>query len=193
MPSWNGRIGSRLQFLPPAVPPAPVNADRILAAIRSEARARGAKGRIGAYSSDGAAVALGAGGVGRPGLPLQPPTHVADFLAMPLDVFIGVAYDHLLGRDPDPEGGGHYQRMLLRGRLTRIEVLGRLAFSAEGRKHAKPVPGLALAFLAATFYRVPVAGPVAGWIAMLLRVPAHWRDRTTIEAIALADGSWMKR
>jgi hypothetical protein len=68
-------------------PTAAPDIDRILEAIRSEASARGARGRMGAYSTD------------------LPPTAA---------------------------GAAHRQRGLLRGRMTRIEVLGRLAFSPEG-------------------------------------------------------------
>jgi O-antigen chain-terminating methyltransferase len=165
--------------------------DRILEAIRAEARARGSKGRVGMYSTD-IAVA-GAAPAASHGLHLLETTHAADFLALPLDVFLGDAYRAALGRDPDPAGAAHYQRMLLRGRITRIEVLGRLALSAEGRRSGLSIPGLVPAFLAATFYRIPLAGPVAAVLARALKLPPHWQDRSAIEAIALATGSWMKR
>jgi hypothetical protein len=45
----------------------------------------------------------------------------------------------------------------------------------------------------ATFYRLPVVGPVAALVARALRLPAHWQDRSGLEASALATGVWMKR
>ena len=169
--------------------------DRILEAIRAEARARGSKARVGGYPVEAAAApsAPATVQVASHGLHPLESTHVADFLALPLDLFIGDAYRAALGRDPDPAGGAHYQRMLLRGRLTRIEVLGRLAYSAEGRASGLSVPGLFPAFAFAMIYRIPVAGPAVAVLARLLRLPAHWQDRFAIEAAALASGTWAKR
>ena len=113
--------------------------DRILDAIRAEARARGSKGPLGIYSKEApahATVAMSAGS----GLPAPDIGHVGDFLALPLDVFLPLAYRHLLGRDIDPGGGAHYQRQLLRGRLTRVEVLARLRYSPEGRARSQRLP-----------------------------------------------------
>jgi O-antigen chain-terminating methyltransferase len=172
-------------------PPSSQEIDHILDAIRSEARARGSKGRVGAYSTElpaGSTVQVASYGL----LPVKA-VHVADFLALPLDVFLEGAYRHILGRDPDTAGAAHYQRALLRGRLTRIEVLGRLGFSSEARKRGSALPGLAIAFMLASGYRVPIVGPLAAWLARLLRLPAHWQDRSTLEAAALATGHWMKR
>ena len=178
--------------------PAPaIDIDRILEAIRAEARARGSKGRVGAYSTEvPAGPGTSSGGtvvVATHGLPGYEPRRAADFLALPLDVFIGAAYRSVLGRDPDPGGAMHFQQALLSGRLTRMEMLGRLRYSPEGRARGVRVPGLAAAALLATLYRFPVAGPLLGLLAWLLRLPPHLRDRSTLEATAHASGSWMKR
>lgn len=165
--------------------------DRILEAIRAEARARGSKAaQLGGYSSDARA---GLVQVASYGMAPLPPKHVADFLALPLDAFIGSAYREILGREPDAAGAAHYQRLMLRGTLTRIEVLGRLSFSPEARRRGSAARGIVPAFALALAYRVPVLGPLAALAARALRLPPHWQDRSTIEAIALASGSWMKR
>lgn len=127
------------------------------------------------------------------GLPRLDVTHVADFLALPLDEFIAEAYRQVLGREPDALGLANYQRYLLRGRFTRIEVLGVLWLSPEGRRRGNRVTGLALAFFIAVFYRLPLAGPVAALVTRALRLPAHWQDRSHLESAALASGAWMKR
>jgi hypothetical protein len=162
--------------------PSSPDIDRILEAIRAEARARGSKGRVGTYST----LPDSGGRIAGHGMTWLETKHVADFISMPVDVFIEAAYGHLLGRDPDPAGEAHYRRALLRGKLTRIEVLGRLKFSPEGRRRGQAVPGLVIAFLLATGYRVPIAGPLAGLAARLLCLPAHWQDRTTLEAAPLS-------
>ncbi len=179
--------------MPPAPAPA-VDVDRILEAIRAEARIRGSRGPVGGYSTavnetPSAARVL----VATHGLPAHDPHHVADYLAMPLDVLVPTAYRIILGREPDPHGAAYFQRALLRGHLTRIEMLGRLAFSPEGRKRGVGVPGLLIAFALAMAYRVPLAGALLALAALALRFPAHWRDRSTIEATANATGAWMKR
>lgn len=170
--------------------PATPDIDRILRAIRTEASSRGSSHPIGSYGSEPLPGALY---MTSHGLPRPDANHAADFLVLPLDVFLVEAYSKFLGRAPDAEGAAHYQRALLRGRLTRIEVLGRLAYSPEGRARKSSVPGLAPAFLLATAYRIPVAGPLLALLARLLRVPAHWQDRSVLEATALASGTWMKR
>lgn len=168
--------------------PSSPDIDRIIDAIRAEARARGS--RAGPAAHLPARGSISAASHGMPSLPVQ---HVADFLALPLDAFIDAAYRHILGREPDAEGAGHYQRALLRGRLTRIEMLGRLHFSPEGRMRGSALPGVAFAFILATCYRVPVAGPLLALAARALRLPAHWQDRSVLEATALASGAWMRR
>lgn len=177
------------------MPPASRNdIDRILEAIRTEAKARGSKARVGAFSTEMPASGGAVVQVASYGLPPLPSTHVADYLALPLDAFLGEAYRGALGRDPDPSGAAHYQRKLLRGALTRIEVLGRLSFSSEGRRSRCSVPGLLPAFLLATAYRLlPVVGPALALVARALNFPAHWQDRSAIESAAIATGSWMKR
>lgn len=171
--------------------PATPDIDRILEAIRAEARARGSKSGVGAYSTDVPGAVAGHGT--SHGLPMLDPRSAGDFLSLPLDVFLGSAYRRLLGREADSGGATHYQRALLNGRLTRIEVLGRLALSPEGRRRGNPLPGLLPAFILASAYRIPLAGPLLGLVARALRLPAHWQDRSGLEAAALAAGTWMKR
>ncbi len=165
--------------------------DRILEAIRTEARARRSTARAGAYSGG----ALGADTRAEShGIQQPEAQHVADYLALPLDTFMVQAYRASLGRDPDPAGAAHYQRMMLRGRISRVELLGRLAFSPESRRRGVPrIPGVGLAFIFALAYRVPLVGALAAWLVRAARLPAHLQDRSAIEAAALASGTWMKR
>lgn len=171
--------------------PASAEIDRILDAIRAEARARGSKGRVGTYATDEGIAGLVH--VASHGMAAPEARHAADFLALPLDVFLAQAYQLILGRPADPPGIAHYQRALLRGTLTRMEVLGRLRFSPEGRAYGSVVRGVALSFLLATGYRIPVVGPLAALLARALGLPSHCQDRSRVEATALAAGGWMKR
>jgi hypothetical protein len=164
--------------------PSTSDLDRIVHALAAEARARKSPERDVARPSQ-----PGPGAAPATGFPYLEATHAADFLAMPLDAFINEAYMKLLGRPPDAGGSAHYRRGLLRGRLTRIEVLGRIAYSGEGRRRGLSLPGLAPAFALATAYRIPVAGPLLAIVSRALRLPAHWQDRSTLEAIALSSNN----
>src|SRR5690606_27955875 len=97
---------SRSPMRQPGVP----DIDRILDAIRAEARARGSQGLVGSYGADPAGTVLRESH----GLAAPDVRHVADYLALPPDVFLQLAYRQCLGRDPDAGGAAHYQRALLR-------------------------------------------------------------------------------
>lgn len=162
----------------PASPPPDL--DRILAAIREEAQRRGARERPG---SD---LRTLPGGVPawlrRPTL-AGDPRHVRDFLALGSEGLLDAAYRTLLNRPPDPKGAANYRRALRTGRRTKIEVLGRIRFSGEGRRHGVTIPGLLPALAFALAYRIPIVGAVLAGAAALLRLPAHLRDRATLERI----------
>jgi hypothetical protein len=166
--------------------PSPRDLDHIVHALHAEARARKSPEREMARPAEPTRSAARVTSL--PPLEVQ---HVADFLALPLDAFVNQAYVRFLGRLPDAGGATYYRRGMLRGRLTRIEVLGRIAYSAEGRRRGVSLPGLAPAFVLATAYRIPIAGPILAIFARLLRLPAHCQDRSTLEATALASSTWM--
>ncbi len=161
--------------------PSPPDLDRILAAIREEARRRGARER------PGADVRTSTGGqpswLRRPAL-AGDPRHVRDFLALGSEGLLDAAYRTLLNRPPDPRGAARYRHALRTGRRTKIEVLGRIRFSREGRRHGVAIPGLLPAFAFALAYRVPIAGAVLAGASALLRLPAHLRDRAPLERVA---------
>lgn len=161
--------------------PSPPDLDRILAAIREEAQRRGARERPG---SDLRALPGGPPSwVRRPALAGEP-RHVCDFLALGSEGLLDAAYRTLLNRPPDPKGAARYRRALRTGRRTKVEVLGRIRYSGEGRRHGVTIPGLLPALVFALAYRVPIAGAVLAGASALLRLPPHLRDRTALERIA---------
>lgn len=166
--------------MPPSPTPPP-DLDRILAAIREEASRRGAAPIV-AFDRH-----AGAGGAAafsqRPAL-TGSPRHVSDYLALGSEAFLDAAYRNVLNRPPDAKGAASFRRALRTGRRTKVEVLGRMRYSTEGRRHRVEVPGLFIALAFASAYRLPVAGPLLAGMASLLRLPAHWRDRGALERIA---------
>lgn len=152
--------------------------ERILAIVRAEAMRRGAQ--VTAMPGN---EPMAVGVARRPAL-VGPRSHVRDFLALGSDDMLDAAYRELLHRPPDGAGVAGYRRALRTGYRTKAEVLGRIRYSAEGRRHAVAVPGLRGAFACSLLYRVPLAGPLAALMARALCLPPHLLDRRRIEQAA---------
>lgn len=71
--------------------------------------------------------------------------------------FVALAYRTILRRNPDPEGTRYILDALAGGR-TKVEMLGNLRYSPEGRRVRHPLPGLWLRYQAQRAYRAPVLG-----------------------------------
>lgn len=72
--------------------------------------------------------------------------------------FIARAYKGILVRSPDPGAFEHFLERLRDGSLTKIEILGRMRYSPEGREKAVGINGLLIKFVVQTSYRIPVLG-----------------------------------
>lgn len=111
----------------------------------------------------GAPGAVAAGGATVP----APRLEVRAVAAAPLDPgplmarqgadFVRQLYLELLGREPD-EQAAYYTSALLEGRMTKLEIIGRVRFSAEGKAAGREVLGLKPRFLLSRAYRMPVVG-----------------------------------
>ena len=75
--------------------------------------------------------------------------------------FLAALYRIILNRDPDRSGVEYYLSSLQSGRLNRIEIIGRLRYSGEGRKRKVKIRGLFLPYLAERVRRVPYVGRIA--------------------------------
>lgn len=107
----------------------------------------------------------------KPQLPEASRFHLADFLALHDADFIDAAYHGILARSADQKGREHFLTSLRSGRLGKIEILGRLRYSPEGRHRGVAVHGLLPAFAAQSACRVPVLGSVVALALALLRLP----------------------
>ncbi len=72
---------------------------------------------------------------------------VADFLDYQDREFIEHAYRGIWRREPDEQGLDNFLSKLRTGKLTRIEILGKLRYSAEGRAREIVVKGLLPLFI----------------------------------------------
>lgn len=86
---------------------------------------------------------------------------IEDFEALDEEEFLVMAYRVLLGRDIDESGLTHYLPWLRQGRMTPVEILGALRFSAEGEERGVPIRGLKLAWYLDRATRSRILGPIA--------------------------------
>ncbi len=93
---------------------------------------------------------------------------------------VDACYSTLLGRGPDPDGLSHSLQSLARGE-EKAFVVGRIAYSAEGRQRGVAVGGLRLRYLIAAAKKVPIAGTLFAWIAALLGVHRQQRHQRAFE------------
>jgi hypothetical protein len=80
------------------------------------------------------------------------------------DSFIIAAYHIILSREPDSHGLDHYRTLLRVGRISKVEVIGRLMYSREGRRGSVRVKGLFLRYAFAILSRTTIVGPLFRWI-----------------------------
>ncbi|MDQ5908548.1 MAG: hypothetical protein QG599_639 [Pseudomonadota bacterium] len=114
-------------------------------------------------------------------LPRQDRYTLGELLDRYDDDFLRTAYQAILDRRPDANGVDTYLGGLRAGRLSKIDILGRLRFSPEGRDRKTVVRGLLPVWLVHTAYRIPVLGDVLAWGMALLRLPRLVRQWSHFE------------
>ena len=85
--------------------------------------------------------------------------------------FVTYLYAELLGRAPDPRTVASLEARLADGTISKIEVVGQVRYSAEGRRMNRKVTGLLPRYLARKAYAVPVLGRLARLCVSILRLP----------------------
>ncbi len=94
-----------------------------------------------------------------------------DFLKFYGQEFVVNAYKGILRRQPDPGGLNNFLTNLQHGHITKIEVLGRLRYSPEGRTRPTKVKGLLLPFVVHSSFRIPILGYFSRLITGVLQLP----------------------
>jgi O-antigen chain-terminating methyltransferase len=110
---------------------------------------------------------------------------LADFLDAHDEAFIRRAYRGILGREPDVGGFENYLEQLRSGRVAKVEILGRLRYSPEGRNKAVKIRGMLAPFVIASLRRLPLIGYGLQWLITLLRLPTLVRSMTRFENDAI--------
>ena len=78
---------------------------------------------------------------------------VSDFLKYNDEEFIKNAYEKILLRKPDKDGYLYYLTALRNGRLNKIEILGRLRYSREGKQACVKIKGLPYKFVIKSIFK----------------------------------------
>jgi len=118
---------------------------------------------------------------------------VNEFLNYHDEDFVRNAYRGMLGREPDAEGARRFLVMLRTGDFAKVEILGRIRFSPEGRAAAVRVTGLLVPFALRTLRRIPVLGHGLGIIQYILRLPNIVRNHERLEAVVFLHQLEMRR
>lgn len=95
--------------------------------------------------------------------------------------FVDNAYRTILGREPDPDGFERQMAALGAG-AGKIEILGDLRYSAEGKRNGIGIPGLWPRYVLAKLGRVPVLGAIVQWVMAAVALPHLLRHQRATEA-----------
>ncbi len=99
----------------------------------------------------------------------KPGYELGELLGYPDDVFVRNAYRAILRREPDAGGLRVYLGRLRQGSLSKMDILGSLRFSREGRQVGIAIHGLLMPWLLHTAYRIPLLGFLMALAGALLR------------------------
>ena len=94
--------------------------------------------------------------------------------------FVRQVYLELLNREPD-DAASFYTTALLEGRLNKLEILGEVRFSGEGKAVGRKVVGLKPRFLLSRTYRLPVVGRLVRTGVAVAGMPGTLRHLQRIE------------
>lgn len=159
----------------------PQNIDLIMAQLRSREVRRQDDAAVGISeaplpSADEVEMWRGA----RPPVSVKSEYSLDELLGYSDAAFLQNAYTAVLRRDPDQEGFDSHLLRLRTGLLTKVELLGTLRWSDEGRAKGVHIDGLLAPFLLQRLKRRRIIGPVVAWChgvlrlgSMLKRIAAH--------------------
>lgn len=117
-------------------------------------------------------------------LPHRKEYAIKDFLDFHDEAFIRNAYRGILRRAPDDSGFSHFLNALRETRYTKIEILGRLRFSYEGRMQSVRIKGLMAPLVFRMACRIPIFGYLLTFIIYLVRLPVVVKNWERHEAVS---------
>jgi len=127
-----------------------------------------------------------------PPLPHKAIYALSDFLVYHGPDFIDNAYNSILRRAADSQGKKVYLSKLQNGILTKIDILGRLRYSREGRNKRVPVKGLLRSFIVQSLFKIPVLGWWGRILAGILNLPIILKNIQVLECAVFTHNSLAK-
>jgi SAM-dependent methyltransferase len=106
--------------------------------------------------------------------------HVNDLICYHDQTFVDIAIRTVLCRPPDKDGNQHYLEMLRNG-CAKVDILGRLRYSKEGRAAGIKISGLVLPFLLYQVCRIPVFGRFVQILSAIWHSPHLERNQRKLE------------
>jgi SAM-dependent methyltransferase len=111
---------------------------------------------------------------------------VRDVLNYHDEDFVRNAYKIILRREPDPEGMNTYLTKLRSGVFSRVDILGRLRYSKEGRMQGVRIKWLLPRVAMSRITALPVIGYILRYIEAVIMLPAILKNLRNNEAITNA-------
>ena len=108
--------------------------------------------------------------------------NLADFFCFHGEYFVRNAYRGILRREPDASGFNVYLNALLAGSISKVEILGRLRFSREGRACAVVIHGLIRPLVFQSICRIPVLGYGVAIARIIVRLPRIIKNNEQLES-----------
>jgi SAM-dependent methyltransferase len=169
---------------------APITAREILERVRQEAKRRKAAGTAPQSGTSGSSLAGILLRLPRRDQPEYGPEngrtlHINDLLQYHDRAFVSAAYQAILQRYPDGAGSEHFLDRLRKGDLDRVELIGRLRFSPEGRSRGVAVKGMLPRLMVVLPGKIPVLGYLVRWVTALAKLPCLVRRMEQMETRAV--------
>jgi SAM-dependent methyltransferase len=118
---------------------------------------------------------------------------VHDFLPYHDEEFLTRVYRGVLRRDPDATGFASFLAQLRCGSLSKVEALGWIRYSAEGRAARVPIVGLAPRFALRIVRRIPLLGRIVAIAQYIVRLPEVAGNYERLEAAVFQRDGALRR
>jgi SAM-dependent methyltransferase len=115
-------------------------------------------------------------------LPAKAAYSLDELLQFADEEFVATAYRVLLRRPPDAEGMSHYVDALRNGYLSKVQILGAIRFSEEGRKTDVHVDGLMIPYKLHGLRRIPLFGRLLAFASAVVNLSWLSRYLQTMES-----------
>ena len=107
--------------------------------------------------------------------------NISDFLNYHDETFVRNTYRCILGREPDFPGLEFYLEKLRSGEFSKVEILGRIRYSPEGRSKKIKINNILPLFTINRIYAIPVMGYIARLITGIINLPVIINNLTKHE------------